>query len=149
MNVSEFMTKDVISCTEDNTVEEAAKIMCEKGFSVMPVVDSSGDLVGILTESDFIGRDANIPHALASIKTLFGQNFYFSDVEDIYKKSKQKKLSEIMTTNVKTVKAEQTLSDVVSLMSHNHLKRIPVLDGKKLVGMITRKDLLKAYNKLV
>ena len=148
MNVSEFMTKDVISCTEDNTVEEAAKIMTEKGFSVMPVVNGSGELVGILTESDFVGKDAKIPHALASIKVMFGQNFYFSDVEDIYKDSKKKKLSEVMSSDVKTVRADQTLSDVVSLMSHSHLKRIPVLDGKKLVGMITRKDLLRAYTKL-
>lgn len=148
MNVSEFMTKDVISCTEENTVEDAAKIMAEKGFSVMPVVNGSGELVGILTESDFVGKDADIPHALASIKVMFGQNFYFNDVEDIYKDSKKKKLSEVMSTDVKTVKADQTLSDVVTLMSHSHLKRIPVLDGKKLVGMITRKDLLRAYTKL-
>ncbi|WP_417336215.1 CBS domain-containing protein [Halobacteriovorax marinus] len=148
MKVSEFMTKDVISCTEENTVEEAAKIMHDKGFSVMPVVDGAGALIGILTESDFVGTDANIPHALASIKKLFGQNFYFSDAEEIYKKSKVKKLGEVMTKDVTTVTSDQSLSDVISVMSHNHLKRLPVVDGGKLVGIITRKDLLKAYNKL-
>lgn len=149
MQVSEFMTTDVISCNEDSTVEEVAKHMCEKGFSVMPVVNAGGEIVGILTESDFVGRDADIPHALASIKMLFGQNFYFSDIENIYKESKTKKLSEVMSTNVKTVRPDQTLSDVVSLMSHSGLKRIPVVDeSKKLVGMVTRKDLLRAYSNL-
>lgn len=149
MQVSEFMTKNVISCKESNTVEEAAKLMCENGFSVMPVVSEDNELVGILTQSDFIGKDANIPHALASIKSMFGQNFYFGDIENIYKESKVQKLSEVMTQNVKTIRADQTLSDVVTLMSHDKLKRIPVVDGKKLIGIITRKDLLKAYVNLV
>ncbi|WP_372654640.1 CBS domain-containing protein [Halobacteriovorax sp.] len=148
MQVSEFMTTGVVSCSEDCTVEEVAKLMCERGFSVMPVVNSEKEIVGILTESDFVGRDADIPHALASIKMLFGQNFYFSDIENIYKESKTKKISEVMSNNVKTVTADQSLSDVVSLMSHSGLKRIPVVEGQKLVGMVTRKDLLRAYSNL-
>mgnify|MGYP001050956582 CR=1 FL=1 len=148
MQVSEFMTKGVVSCNEDCTVEEVAKLMCDNGFSVMPVVNSNEEIVGILTESDFVGRDADIPHALASIKMLFGQNFYFSDIEDIYKESKTKKLSDVMSTNVKTVKSDQTLSDVVSLMSHSGLKRVPVVEDNKLVGMVTRKDLIRAYSNL-
>ena len=145
MKVNEFMTKNVISCHQDQTVEEAAKIMAEKGFSVMPVVDNEKNLVGILTESDFVGKNANIPHALASIKELFGQIFYFNDVEPIYKKAKKRKLSEVMTKKPMTLNPDSSLSTVVDLMNSKGLKRIPIVNENKIVGIVTRKDLLKAF----
>lgn len=148
MQVSEFMTTNVTSCNENETVEVAAKLMIEKGFSVLPVVDSSGVLVGILTESDFVGKEANIPHALVSIKKLFGTNVHLGDVEEIYKKAKTKKLSEVMAKNVKTIAKTATLSEVVNMMSSHNLKRLPVVDGGKLVGIVTRKDLIKAFGKI-
>ena len=148
MQVSEFMTKNVKTIKSDCTVEEAAKIMADGGFSVLPVVDNEDKLVGIMTESDFAGKEVRIPHALGSIKQLFGQNFYFGDVEEIYKKAKTKKVSEVMSKNVKTVTLNSSLTDVIDFMINKNLKRLPVVDGNKLVGIITRKDLLKAFNKI-
>ncbi len=145
MNVSEFMTKNVTTCNQDQTVGDAAKKMLELGVSVMPVVDDSGKLVGIVTQSDFIGKQVDIPHALVSIKRLFGQDFNATDVEDVYKKAKVKKLSEVMSSNLVTVTQDYTLDDVVTLMMKKNLKRLPVLDGEKLVGLITRRDLIKAF----
>ena len=72
MKANDFMTKSVISCKQTQTVEEAASLMSDKGFSVMPVVDDAGKLVGILTESDFVGKDANVPRAMVSMKRLLG-----------------------------------------------------------------------------
>ena len=136
MKVLDFMTKDVTTCTESQTVGDAAKKMIELGISVMPVVNDEGTLTGIVTQSDFISREVEIPHALVSIKKLFGQDFNLTDVEDVYKKSKNKTLADVMSHNV------------VELMMSKHLKRIPVVDDGKLVGMITRKDILKAFEKL-
>lgn len=148
MKVLDFMTKDVTTCTESQTVGDAAKKMIELGISVMPVVNDEGTLTGIVTQSDFISREVEIPHALVSIKRLFGQDFNLTDVEDVYKKSKSKKLSDVMSTNLVTVSSENTLNGVVELMMKKHLKRLPVVDDGKLVGMITRKDILKAFEKL-
>ncbi len=145
MKVNEFMTSNVITCYDDQTVEEAAKIMTEKDFSVMPIIDRDQKLVGILTESDFIGREAKIPHALASIKQLFGQIFYFNDIEPIYKKAKKRKLSEVMTRKPITVKSDSSLTNVINIMISKGLKRLPVVDSDELVGIVTRKDLLKAF----
>lgn len=144
MKVKDFMTSNVVSCTTDQTVEEAAKLMMNNGFSVVPVVEND-QLVGILTESDFVGKEYDVPHALASIKQLFGQVFYFKDVEKIYSDAKSKKLSEIMTKNPTTVSSEHGLTDVVNTMISKGFKRLPVVDDNKLVGIITRKDLLKAF----
>lgn len=145
MKVSEFMTKDVISLTADHTVEEAAKLMLEKNISVIPITDSAANLIGIITESDFIGRDAHIPHALAAIKRLLGQIFYDRGVENIFQKAKTMPLEKVMTTNPKTVDSDYTLDDVINMMITYKLKRIPVVQNGKLVGIITRHDILKAF----
>lgn len=132
----------------DKTVEEAAKMMLDHNFSVLPVTNEDGDLVGILTESDFVGKDADIPHAMACVKSLFGQTYAFGNVEDLYKKAKTKKVSEVMTHDPTCVESKDTLSKVVAVMSNQNLKRLPVVDGNKVVGIITRKDIIKAFSKL-
>lgn len=148
MKASEFMTATVVSCNQNQTVEEAATLMAKHGFSVLPIVDDSGALVGIITESDFVSKVQNIPHALVSLKQLFGQSFHHTDVEDIYKQSKNKRLGDVMTKDPKTVSASSSLDDVVDFMSSKDLKRVPVLDDGKLVGIITRKNLIKAFNQI-
>ena len=145
MKVSDFMTNNVITGKEDETVEAAAKKMFEGKFSVLPIVDVSDHLVGILTESDFVATEEKVPHALASIKSIFGQVYFFSEVEEIYQKAKKMSVKDVMSKNPTTVSPDTTLTEVVGLMTNKKLKRLPVVDGKKLVGIVTRKDLIKAF----
>ncbi len=148
MKASEFMTKNVLTCTTDQTVQDAATLMLENDFSVVPVVNASGELQGIITESDFISREVDIPHAMVSLKHLFGQNFNSSNVEEIYKKSKDLSLDKVMTKDVKTVSPDDSLDDVVGLMSKKNIKRVPVVENGKIVGIITRRNILQAFNDL-
>lgn len=148
MNVSEFMTKEVVFLTTEQTVEDAAKLMIEKNVSALPIIDSSGRLIGIITESDFIGRKADIPHAVASIRRLLGQIYYHSDVEEIYLKSKYRPVTEIMTRNPRSIEMDCSLSHAVDIMGQKHFKRLPVTSGGKLVGMITRHDIVRAFMNL-
>jgi len=147
--VADFMTKNVISCHQDQTVEEAAKVMIEHNFSCLPVVDDQHRPIGIITETDFVGREVSIPHALASVKALFKQNFYFGNVEEIYKKSMKKKIKTIMTHKLYTVPSTVSLSEAVKYLIRHELKRSPVVDNGKLVGIITRKDMIRAFDKVV
>ncbi len=148
MKANEFMTKNVITCNQDQTVSEAARVMSENGFSVLPIVDNSSALVGIVTESDFVGKDVNVPHALVSLKRVLGENHHQGNIEEIYSRAKTRKLSEVMSKSPSTVESESSLSSIVDLMKTKNLKRLPVLEGGKLVGIITRKDLIKAFNKI-
>ncbi len=148
MKANEFMTKNVITCNESQTVSDAAKIMSENGFSVMPIVNNSGDLIGIVTESDFVGKDVDIPHALVSLKRVLGENHYHGDIEKIYSRAKNRQLSEVMSKPPITVDPESTLNAVVERMAAKNLKRIPVVENGKIVGIITRKDLIKAFNQM-
>ncbi len=146
MKASDFMTKTPITCTEDQTVKDAAKLMIEEGFSIVLVTNAQGELVGVVTESDFIGKEVNIPHALVSMKQLFGQVFHSKDVEQIYTESQKKKLKDVMTKKVITVDPEATLSEIVDLMASKNIKRVPVVSEGTLVGIVTRKDILRAFN---
>lgn len=147
MNVSDIMSSPVFSIKQDATVEDAAKLMCDKNVSALPVVDGDNKVVGILTESDFVGKDANIPHALASIKQLFGSVHNFTDVERIYKDTKTKTVDKVMSKNVKTIESSADINSLVSLMANSERKRVPVVEGGVLKGMVTRKDLVKAFLK--
>jgi CBS domain-containing protein len=147
MKVKDFMTSEVVSLNKDLTVTDAANLMIELKYSVIPIVDSEHHLVGIITESDFIGQDANIPHALASLKRVLGQISYFSNIEEIYEKAQDKPLRTVMTPNPTYVEPEDSLSYVVALMGSKNIKRAPVVDSGKLVGIVTRKDIIKAFVK--
>lgn len=142
------MTKDPVTCNEKQTVSDAAKLMAEEGFSVMLIVNDDGALVGIVTESDFVGKEIEIPHALASLKRVLGENHYHGDIEEIYHNAKNRSLSEVMTEQPVFVGPQESLNDVVNKMNAKKLKRLPVVEDGKLVGIVTRKDLIKAFNKI-
>ena len=82
------MTKNVISCKQDQTVADAANLMIEKNLGGLPIVDNEGNLVGVITESDFIGKKVDVPHALVSLTQLLGQTHYKGTVEEIFEKAK-------------------------------------------------------------
>ena len=147
MDAKDFMTTNVITCKEDCSVKEAAQVMLDNSFSVLPVVDSSENLVGILTESDFVGKELEVPHALASIKQLFGQSFNVGDIELIYNKAKGKKVSEVMSKNLITANPETSLDRIVNMIISKNLKRVPIVNEQKIVGIITRKNLIRAFVK--
>ena len=147
MLVKEIMTTDLHTLTSDNTVKEAANLMLDKNISIIPVIDSDNKLLGVVTQSDFIGKKVEVPHAIMGIKQIFGETFHSKNVEDVFAAVRDKKLGDVMTTNLKTVTPEETLNHVLNVLINNNLKRIPVVEGDKLVGVITRRDIMKAFAK--
>jgi CBS domain-containing protein len=148
MDVKDFMTTPVQTCKQTQTVCDAAKLMTDKGFSVIPVVNDQDELVGLVTESDFIGKDVEIPHALVSLKRTLGENHYYGDIERIYARAKDRTLDEVMSTKLTTVTPSCSLNKAVNMMGARNLKRIPVVENGKIVGIITRKDIVKAFQKI-
>lgn len=148
MKVSDFMTKNVVSIEANKTVEDAARLMLEKNISVLPVVDSTSHLIGIITESDFIGKEANVPHAVGPVTRVLGQILYDGGVEEIYLKVKHYPIEKVMTRNPFTLRPNDNLSDVVSVMNSKKLKKIPVIEDNKLLGIVTRHDVVRAFTSL-
>jgi CBS domain-containing protein len=142
MRAHQIMTRRVITIGTDAPIVDAANIMLDKHVSGLPVVDAAGKLVGVVSQGDFIRR-AEIGTQRKRgrwLKFLVGPGSAASD----FVHERGRKVGEIMTPDPCTVTEDTTLEDIVELMEHNNIKRLPVVRGDKLVGIVTRSNLLQA-----
>jgi len=142
MRAHQIMTRDVITVTPHTTIEEAAKIMLETHISGLPVMDDAGKLVGIVSESDFlrrseIGTGRKRP---AWLRFFLGPGKAASE----FVHERGRKVEDVMTQDPITVGEETPLEDLVRLMEKNDIKRLPVMSGRTLKGIVTRSNLLQA-----
>ena len=142
MKARDIMTPDVVSVDPDASVAEAAQLMLQRRISGLPVVDQAGELVGVITEGDFLRRAEMGTQRRRSrwIEILIGPGQLASE----YVQTSGRKVHQVMTTNVQTATEDTTLEDIVRLMERRRIKRVPILRGKKLVGIISRANLLQA-----
>ncbi len=142
MKAKDVMTPNVISIAPDASVLEALRLMLQHQISGLPVVDRNGDLVGIVTEGDFLrrtetGTERKRPRWL---EFLVGAGTLARD----YVRSHARRVNEVMTYDVETVSEEAQLGDIVNLMEKRRIKRVPVLRDGRLVGIVSRANLLRA-----
>lgn len=141
MNASGIMTRDVISVGPETPVREIATMMLERRISGVPVVDAERRVLGIVSEGDLIRRpEIETDHAPTGWLSLF-----LSDEERSrdFVKSHGRVAREVMTKPATCVALETPLDEVVRLMERHRVKRLPVVDNGKLVGLVTRADLLR------
>jgi CBS domain-containing protein len=146
MRAHQIMTRQVITIATDAPIVEAANTMLHNHISGLPVVDEAGKLAGIISQGDFIRR-AEIGTQRKRgrwLKLLLGPGRVASD----FVHERGRKVGEIMTLDPCTVTEDATLEDVVSLMEQNNVKRLPVMRGDQLVGIVTRSNLLQAVAEL-
>jgi CBS domain-containing protein len=142
MLAADVMTHDVITVHADTTVRDIAEILLAKGISGVPVVDAAGALVGIVSEGDLIHRVENDTERQRSWWLQL-----FTDRERLatdFIKSHARKAGDVMTRRVVTVTPNTPLAAVSALLDKHGIKRVPVVDGGKIVGIVSRGNLLKA-----
>lgn len=147
MRAHHIMTKDLVAVTPHTTIEEAAKIMLRMHISGLPVVDDAGNLVGVVSESDFLRRSeigTGRRHA-AWLKFFMGPGR--SAAEFVHERGR--KVADVMTKQVVSVQEDTDLAELVDLMEKNDIKRVPVLRGKAPVGIVTSTNLLQAVASLL
>jgi len=142
MLAGDVMTREVISVASDASAMQAGALMLKHQISGLPVVDSSGVLLGIISEGDFLrraelGTQRSRPRWLAF---LIGPGRLASE----YVHACGRKVKEIMTPNHYTVTEATPVTEVVQLMERHRIKRVPVVCGRRLVGIVSRADLLRA-----
>jgi CBS-domain-containing membrane protein len=141
MHAADIMTPDVVCATPETPLPELIRLMLDRGIGAVPIIE--GDkLVGIVSESDLlhraeVGTEARRPHWLELITS--------SDrLASEYVKTHGRKAGEIMTHDVITVSDTTPVADIVRLMESHGIKRVPVLRDGKLVGIISRRNLMQA-----
>ena len=137
------MLAPVITVDEDCSLEEAAKIMLDQNIGGLPVVDGSGNLCGIVTESDFVAKEKGIPFSIYRFPQMFGEWMPHEHVERIYESARRRSVREIMSRDVTTVTEVDTIETVLEKMLKGGLHRLPVVRERKPVGMVTRRDVLR------
>ena len=125
-SIKEFMAKQLITFQSDTPIETAMESFLENKISGAPVLDDQGNLVGVLSEKD-------------CMKTLF-ESSYYNNLGGFVK--------EYMSTDIKTINIHDTLSNVADEFIKSRFRRFPVMEGDKLVGQISRRDILRAIVKL-
>ena len=142
MNAGDVMTQSTVTVDPDASIMHAIQMMLKRRISGLPVVDNTGALVGILTEGDLLrraelGTQTRRPRW---IEFLIGPGRLASE----YVSACGRKVHDVMTTPVLTVSEDTPLVDVVRIMESKQVKRLPVLREGRLVGILSRANLLRA-----
>jgi CBS domain-containing protein len=142
MKAQDVMTRNVVSISSDDTVTHAIQIMLQKRISGLPVIDAAGRLAGIVTEGDFLRRAETATQRKRPrwLEFVLGPGH----LADEYVRTHGRKVSEVMTSEPVTVTEDTPLEDLVTLMEKRHIKRVPVVRGDKVVGLVSRANLLRA-----
>ncbi len=138
VRVLDIMTIDVITTTPSTYLKEAARVMVGAGVSGLPVVDESGTLVGIITEADFLEREADRPQRRL-LSAMIEERGPIVDAETV---------GEVMTREPVVIFPEATVTEAARVMAHHHVKRLPVVDSSgALVGIISRADVVAVFTR--
>ncbi|WP_028204556.1 CBS domain-containing protein [Paraburkholderia nodosa] len=143
MQASDIMTTDVVSLRPDASVFEAATLLTDHHVSGVPVVDDTGAVVGILSEGDLLHRvetGTGKPQRSWLGEWLHSTRRLASE----YLKENAVKVGDIMTSNVIYVSPEAELGEIADLLERHHIKRVPVLEQGRLVGIVSRSNLIRA-----
>lgn len=146
MRAHQIMTRPVITVTPETTIVEAANTMLHRHVSGLPVVSAAGKLVGIVTEGDFIRRaeiGTERKHG-RFMRFILGSGHAAAD----FVHEHGGKVGEIMTPDPLTISEDTNLDQIVRLMERNDIKRLPVTRGDRVVGIVSRSNLLQAVASL-
>ena len=141
MQAKDIMSSPVVTVTPDASVAEAAALLLEKRISGVPVVDNTGQIVGILSEGDLLRRvetntQRHRPHWL---EMLLGQ----SGDAGSFIKSHASRVGDVMSHDVIASSPEASLREIAELMERHGIKRVPIVDGGRLVGIVSRATLMQ------
>lgn len=142
LTVADVMTRDVASVSTVTPVSEIANVLTNRRISTVPVVCAKGNLAGIVSESDLIRR--------VEIGTQRKRSWWRRILADIeteaidYVRTHGRKARHVMTSRVVTATEDMTLAHVADILEARNLKRLPVVRGKRLVGIVSRSDFVKA-----
>lgn len=144
LTARDIMTREVITIRPDASVEDLARLLEERRISGVPVLDDTGAVVGVVTQSDLLqrSRDLDLPPALNILDLHL-----FLETPSHFQRRLEKllgdKVKDVMTPNPITVAPHTSVQEIARLMSSRGVHTLPVLEGKNLVGIVGKLDLIR------
>lgn len=142
MKASDIMVPDVITVGPDNSIQDVAEILLTRRISGLPVVDARGKLVGLVSEGDLLRRaESGTEHSRSWwLKLLMGRETLAAE----FVKEHARRVRDVMTHDVITVSPDTPVTEIAGTLERNRIKRVPVVKDGKLVGIISRANLVQA-----
>jgi len=142
LKASDVMTRNVLTVGPESSVAQAIRLMLDNNISGLPVLAADRKVVGILTEGDLLrrGETGTERHRPRWLEILMGPGRAAGD----YVRTHGRKVEDIMSTDLVNVAADTPLDEVVGLMERRRIKRVPVVEGDALIGIVSRADLLRS-----
>jgi CBS domain-containing protein len=142
MKALDVMVRDVVTVRPDDTVADAVRLLAEHDVSALPVVDIDDNVVGVISEADLVHREeiGTEKHrswwleAMTPASTLAGE----------FAKSHGRRVEEVMSTDVVSAAEDTPLGEIATILERYRIKRVPILRGGKLVGVVSRSNLIQA-----
>jgi len=142
MKAMDVMSRDVVTCRPDDEVAKVVKLLAERDVSALPVVDDSGMVVGVISEADLMRRE--------EIDTGKHRPWWLEAVTPgitlakEFAKEHGRKVDEIMSDTVVSASEDTSLGEIATLLEKHRIKRVPILRDGKLVGIVSRSNLIQA-----
>ena len=142
MKASDIMIADVATVGPDNSIQDVAEILLAKRISGLPVINARGKLVGIVSEGDLLRRaESGTEHTRSWwLKLLMGRETLAAE----FVKEHARRVRDVMTRDVITVSPDTSVTEIAGLLERNRIKRVPVVQDGKLVGIVSRANLVQA-----
>ena len=142
MKAADVMVSNVITVSPDATVQDVAEVLLKNRISAVPVVGKNGELIGLISEGDLIRRAETGTERRRSwwLELLVGSAPLAAD----YVKSHARKVADVMTRTVVTATPDTPLRDIAALLEKNGIKRVPIVRNRKVVGIVSRANLVQA-----
>ena len=142
MKALDVMVRDVVTVKPEDSVAEAVQLLAEYDVSALPVVDDADNVVGVISEADLIhrqeiGTEKQRPRWLEAITPA-------STLAEEFAKSHGRRVEEVMSTDVVSASEDTPLGEIATLLERHRIKRVPIVRGGKLVGIISRSNLIQA-----
>ena len=141
--VRDVMTRPVLSVQPETPLREVARILVEHRISGVPVVDATGRVLGVVSEGDLLmkGRDPDAVHH-RPLARIFGES---EETRQLMAKAEARTAGDAMTAPAITIDASKPVNVAATMMVERRVNRLPVTDGDRLVGIVTRADVVKTF----
>ncbi|MCS3924148.1 CBS domain-containing protein [Methanosalsum natronophilum] len=150
MKIKEIMNQDVIYCYQEDKISDVAQTLRENNISGMPVLDNDNSLVGLISELDLlklleIPKHSTywLPSPFEVIEIPIRELISWEEAKKMLTDVGSKPVKSIMEKEIFTISEEASIEDASSLMHKHKINRLPVLSNEKLVGIVTRGDIIQ------